>query len=176
MRPADITHLEELVVRTFTDLPVWGRGLLLSPSGDEIEMVSRRFPTWNFDVCTIADWDLRHSAPRRFTDYDAAFMCNMFMYSTDAEAWLRNVMAVTANLFVQDLIRGCRGPEELGDDGDMMRYELPSLGEFARLRNGFDFESLVSRNGCKINDVLVYSDTGSADGKDCRKFVALICR
>jgi hypothetical protein len=166
MKQRDIEAVEKLL--TEAKLPSVGRGLLLSPSSQEIALVMRMFPEWTFDVLERKDWDLM-TRYEKDDIYNIAIMCNMFMYSKDPGTWLNNLSENVDMLIVQDAIRCPRMPDsELGSDDDSFRYAFPSHGEYPRLDEYFDMEKAL---GDRIVKVIFYSDDGNGD-RDCRKFVA----
>jgi hypothetical protein len=168
MRPRDIQAVESLL--TEMKLPSTGRGILFSPSTEEVDLVMRMFPKWTFEVMERKDWDLMNLHGNDEI-YDMAIMCNMFMYSKNPGTWLNNLSENIDLLIVQDVIRCPRMPDgEFGSDEDSFRFGFPSQNEIPRVNEYFDMEKAL---GSRIIKTLFYSDDGNGD-RDCRKFVAAL--
>jgi hypothetical protein len=75
------------------------------------------------------DWDLNEPGVR---DFDLIVAANVFMYSGRPREWFDNVLARCAYFLLLDLVRRKRAPDqELGDDGDAMRYATSGRGSRA---------------------------------------------
>ena len=87
------------------------------------------------------DWNLDEPGGDAFALLVAA---NVFMYASDPERWLENVLARCRLFVLVDLVRRRRSADaELGADGDSMRFALGS--EKPRGDGGFDLAGLGER-------------------------------
>lgn len=107
--------------------PVWYSELkpktvvVLSPE-EEYEVISECMPFADIDVCTIGDWNLNL---QNEDSWDLCISPNVLHYSTDPALWLENIFHSCGTLWMIDHVDRDRGENQLGDDGDSMRYHLP---------------------------------------------------
>lgn len=94
--------------------------VFLSPT-DEYETVKEIVSYLNIDIKTIEDWDLNKSIEKK---WDLCIVHNVFHYSKNPKIWFKNVFNSCDTIWIIDHIDRDRGPIQLGDDGDSMRFEL----------------------------------------------------
>lgn len=99
---------------------------ILSPT-DELPLIRALFTGANIDVVTRDDWNLNTEGPDKY--WDLIIAANVFHYNNnpDKSIWFRNVTSRCRYFLCQDLIyrvRGESGQNELGSDGDSVRYRM----------------------------------------------------
>jgi len=120
-----LTEEDIIAIRAF--FPKWYVELkpktvvLLSPE-EEYEAISECMSFADIDISTIRDWNLNLQTDR---SWDLCIAPNVFHYSTDPRLWFENIFHSCDTLWMLDHVDRDRGENQLGDDGDSMRYHLP---------------------------------------------------
>lgn len=132
MTNQDIQHLSKLVpnlprfetVGVFSSVKEWDGKLFPG---------AKNLPRWK--------WDLNKPGKKRF---DLLVACNVFMMSSDPEKWFRNVFASCRYFLLQDVVYRKRDAlQELGRDGDTMRYKIGN--DVPRAERQFDLNAMSDR-------------------------------
>tara|TARA_R110000824_G_scaffold314574_1_gene501418 strand:- start:67 stop:588 length:522 start_codon:yes stop_codon:yes gene_type:complete len=135
-----MTDEDIIAIRTF--FPEWHRDLkpqraaLLSPR-QEKNIISECMPITNIEVSTIRDWNLNSPNNKR---WDLCIAASVLMYCADPSLWFENIFKSCDTIWMVDHIDRDRGKNQLGGDGDAMRYQfLPHV--ISSFPNAFDISS-----------------------------------
>jgi len=135
-----MTKEDLIAIRTF--FPEWFASLkpktavILSPTG-EIGTVRESMPLIDLEISTIKDWDLNYPSNK---SWDLCIAINVFHYSKDPSLWFKNIFQSCDTIWMIDIIDRDRGINQLGSDGDAMRYQF-SPHIVSLFPNAFDIGS-----------------------------------
>ena len=137
-----MTKEDLIAIRTF--FPEWHRDLkpqtaiLLSPTLEEKSIISECMPITNIEACTRSAWDLNLPNDK---SWDLCIAASVLMYSADPSLWFENIFQSCDTIWIIDHIDRDRGKNQLGGDGDAMRYQfLPHV--ISLFPNAFDIGSV----------------------------------
>lgn len=154
MKSADLDQFRLYYPRWLNTMASVKTVVSCSPSPDEEAVLKTIIPPQAFTTLTRDKWDIS-SGPAPIKS-DLIILSNVFMYSPDPQRWFDNVFASARFVWIQDQILACRDdPNELAQDGDSMRYEMPP-DHLARIPGAYDLHRLDDR---KI-DFVTYSAGG----------------
>lgn len=165
MRDEDAINIKEVINELKNSHPNIKKIGEFSGQDNRYGLTRHAYPEAQYVDIPEKSWNLLEPGK---ADYDLLLAANTWMYSTNPSLWFTNALARCKLLIIQDLIRAKRGPEELGDDGDSMRYcMLPQ--HVARYPGAFDLNVFKDR----MVSFRTY-DGPSGSGKDCYKFVIVL--
>ncbi len=119
-----MTKEDLIAIKTF--FPKWyadlkpRKAVLLSPAKEK-GAISECMPFTNIEASSSNDWDLNFSTGR---SWDLCIAASVFMYSTDPSLWFENIFQSCGTIWMIDHIDRDRGKNQLGSDGDVMRYQF----------------------------------------------------
>ena len=120
MTNENILAIQKLFPEWYADLKP-KTAVVLSPT-IEYGVISECMPFADIGISRITDWNLNEKTDR---SWDLCISPNVFHYSTDPALWLENIFHSCGTLWMIDHVDRDRGENQLGDDGDSMRYHLP---------------------------------------------------
>lgn len=92
-------------------------------------------------VClTERNWNIYNENNNK---YDVLFLSNVLMYISNPKKVIQNLLKSCKYLMIQEPIIRYRGLNEIGGDGDVMRYSYKE--HKAKLKNAFDLDSMNLR-------------------------------
>ena len=120
MTNENILAIQKLFPEWYADLKP-KTAVVLSPT-IEYGVISECMPFADIGISRITDWNLNEKTDR---SWDLVIASGVLMMSGNPSLWFENIFHSCNTLWMLDHVDRDRGPDQMGTDGDSVRYHLP---------------------------------------------------